>query len=735
MPTIVMTPTMNRLDGALKRKAWAFIEKLTTSDDSLGLHIEPITNSVDPRVRTGRVDQQFRAVLFKIQGSGPEAYYVLHGVWNHDDAIEIAKKSRLSVNPVNGVLELVQEEIDPPHTPHPTPPRVVPHPETHAEPEVHAEPVLPSRGITLTDLVDELGIDRDLATAALDAVSDDELSAIADRAADHVIWQGIALLEIAAGASIADVQRSLELERAPIAPDSSDDDAVIEALQRPASRTGFSVLDDEALQLAIEEKSFDAWRVFLHPEQRHYAERSTRGPFRLSGGAGTGKTVVLIHRARMLSRKNPTARILLTTYTRNLADALKADLLRLDPSIVLAPHLGAPGVYVSGIDAVAAAVLRHTGTHSNATLNVLGVSTAGVSKRTGRGEWPDAVESAGQDLPPDARSVSFLEAEYALIVLPNRITTREEYWKARRPGRGVKLDRAKRTAVWNVIETYRRRSRLDGTIDYEEAPAIAAATLEETDRPLCDHVLVDEGQDLTPARWQLLRALVASGPDDLFIAEDSQQRIYGRQVVLGRYGIGIVGRSRRLTLNYRTTAENLAFAVSVLSGAAFVDVEDTEAVSAGYRSARSGPTPLLIGAETLSAEMQAGAALVTDWLTDGVEPAAIAVLTRDQRQRHLVVEGLRERGVHTQEVEAGTPGTGLPLVMTMHRAKGMEFSNVLLFGLSARTLPSPVITKDLADSDLDDALLRERSLLYVAATRARDQLACSWSGERTQLLR
>ena len=154
MPTIVMTPTMNKLDGTLKRKAWAFIEKLTTSDDTLGLHIEPINNSVDSRVRTGRVDQQFRAVLFKIQGSGPEAYYVLHGVWNHDEAIEIAKKSRLSVNPVNGVLELVQEEPVAPPAPRAEPVRPalaasvsdaeqsVVSPDAAIAPETAAEPVL-----------------------------------------------------------------------------------------------------------------------------------------------------------------------------------------------------------------------------------------------------------------------------------------------------------------------------------------------------------------------------------------------------------------------------------------------------------------------------------------------------------------------------------------------------------------------------------------------------------------
>lgn len=352
------------------------------------------------------------------------------------------------MNPVNGVLELVQEEPVAPPAPRAEPAQravaasvsdaeqSVVSPDAAIAPETAAEPVLRARGISLADLTDVLGIDRELAAGAVEATSDDALSAVADRAADQVIWQGIALLEIAAGSSVLEVQQSLELERAAVAPDSSDDDAVIAALQRPASRTGFSVLDDDELRRAIEEKSFDAWRVFLHPEQRDYAERRRLGPFRLSGGAGTGKTVVLIHRARSLARANPDARILLTTYTRNLADALKADLLRLDPSIVLAPKLGEPGVFVTGIDAVAAAVLRETSDLPGAAREVLGVDAAGVAKRTNKNEWTDALESAGQSLPADARSVPFLQAEYALIVLPNRITSREEYWKARRPGRG-----------------------------------------------------------------------------------------------------------------------------------------------------------------------------------------------------------------------------------------------------------------------------------------------------------
>jgi superfamily I DNA/RNA helicase len=742
MPTIVMTPNMTKIEGALKKKAWAFIEKLSTSDDSAGLHIEPINNSADPRVRTGRIDLQFRAVLFKVQGSGPEAYYVLHGVWNHDEAIAIAQKSRLLLNPVNGVLELVQQE----QVPAPTPPVPdvttipTPVPETTDGPEAEVQPttrkpLLAERGISLEDLTDGLGIDRPLAESAIAATSDDELTAVADLATDRVIWQGIALLEIAAGSTVAEVRESLGIESSAPVADPQSDDSLIDALKRPASRIGFSVLDDDELRRAIEDEDFDAWRIFLHPEQRRYVEGSRSGAFRLSGGAGTGKTVVLVHRARMLARADPRARIVLTTYTRNLANALKADLLRLDPAITLTTRLGEPGVYVSSVDALALGVLRGRGDAvAEDVAAVLGDSTAAVNSRTDATAWKEAADSAGDTLPEEMRAKSFLEGEYALVVLPNRIQTREEYWSVRRPGRGVKLDRANRSAVWEIIQTYRRRARLAGSIDWDESAAIAAVSLDAAAARPADHVLVDEGQDLTPTRWQFLRALVETGPDDLFIAEDSQQRIYGRQVVLGRYGIKIVGRSKRLTLNYRTTAENLAFAVGVLSGADYVDMEDVAAASVGYRSARRGPKPILRGAEGPQEELDMAAELVAAWIARGNAAETVAVLVRDARARDLVSRGLRDRGLRMREVDSGDPGTGMPVVMTMHRAKGTEFSDVLLFGVGASSLPNPSVLNGLSDSDRDDALLRERSLLYVAATRARDQLACTWSGARSPLL-
>ena len=725
MPIIIMSKPASKLEPSLRKKAYAFLEKLAEDDTSLGLHIEPIAHSADDKVRTGRVDQSFRAVLFRIPGKGEPAY-VFYGIWPHDDAIAVAKKTRLTWNPVNGVTELTTVAPEPD----------VMYPAAPAAPAAPA-PLLVSLGLDRKALVDILGIDETLAARALAAVDENALMTLAENAVE---WQGLALLDLATGSSVAEVQDKLSLGAPSVSGAATEDDRLIEGLRHPAAQMSFAWIENNAeLRRVIEGGDFGAWRVFLHPEQRKYAERSYSGPFRLSGGAGTGKTVVLLHRARMLARRSPDSRVLLTTFTTNLADQLRTDLGRLDPGLPYAAGLAEPGISVYGIDALASAVLRRAGTEIAADAEaVLGTATAQVSGRTPGTAWRDTVDAAGGALPAPLRSIQFLTAEYAQIVLPNRITSREAYYKVRRPGRGVALDRAKRAAVWDVIEAYRAQARIAGSVDFAEAATIAGAHLRRVASTqgvfVADHVLVDEGQDLGPAHWQLMRALVGEHADDLFIAEDSHQRIYGQRIVLSQFGIRIVGRSQRLTLNYRTTAQNLAYAINVLRGGKYVDLEDAAESSAAYRSARSGPVPRLIPCATLSEELDKAADLIRSWVAETDAPETIAVLVREQRQRDRVVTGLAERGVTIRAVDREHIKPGQPVVMTMHRAKGTEFSKILLFGVDQGAIPRPLRDEQYAEDAWADALLRERSLLYVAATRARDELALSWSGDPSQLL-
>ena len=805
-------------DSSLKAKIGPFIAKLSTMTASTGLHLEHIRGAADRRVRTARVTDFYRAVLFELDAGG-EPVYVIHGIWPHDEANRIAESVTVGVNPYNGATEVTRikdaiqqdagdveqarraarAELDAARREAEEIAReaariqsanaearrqnaraassdrqgagddrrdagdsqrgaVVPGAETpgaaRAVPGAVAAPgrdhaLTWPEGLSVETLRDELGIDVRLGAAALAATCESQLLDLAITA--RVAWQGEALLALATGSTIDDVREDFELLRPQdVAPAPTDAD-IIAGLRRRAARTEFAWLEtDEDLRRAIEGLTFSQWQLFLHPQQRALVDRRTNGPMRISGGAGTGKTVVTVHRAAALAERDAEAgdevRILLTTYTRNLADDLRRQVAQLAPTLPFAERLGEPGLLVSGLDRIARAVLQRAGDSIAQTAErVIGrprtrVLTLPDSKSN---PWYEALALMGNELPEGLRSADFLESEYELIVLPQRITTLRQYLRVRRPGRGVALARDKRAAVWRAIESYRDRSAALDVASFSEQLALAAAWLDAeaargAPRPF-RHVLVDEAQDLTPAHLQLLRALVDNGPDDLFLAEDSHQRIYGRKITLSHYGIHVRGRSRRLTRNYRTTHQNLDLAFGILDPGAYEDMEG-RAEEHRYVSPRSGPEPLLIHASDRDQEIKEAGALLDLWLEEdrdaGEEgaPETIAVLVRDRYQRDAVVTGLAQQGIEVRPVDREAVGRGRPVVMTMHRAKGLEFRKVLLFDVSEDSIPRSLRDQRYSEADRTDALLRERSLLYVAATRARDQLAISWSGRKSPLL-
>ena len=770
-------------DSSLKAKIGPFITKLSTMTASTGLHLEHIRGAADRRVRTARVTDFYRAVLFELDAGG-EPVYVIHGIWPHDEANRIAESVTVGVNPCNGATEVTRikdaiqqdagdveqarraaraeldaarreaEEIAREAARIQSANAEARRQNARAVPGAVAAPgrdhaLTWPEGLSVETLRDELGIDVRLGAAALAATCESQLLDLAITA--RVAWQGEALLALATGSTIDDVREDFELLRPQdVAPDPTDAD-IIAGLHRRAARTEFAWLEtDEDLRRAIEGLTFAQWQLFLHPQQRALVDRRTNGPMRISGGAGTGKTVVTVHRAAALAERDAEAgdevRILLTTYTRNLADDLRRQVAQLAPTLPFAERIGEPGLLVSGLDRIARAVLQRAGDSIAQTAEqVIGrprtrVLTLPDSKSN---PWYEALALMGNELPEGLRSADFLESEYELIVLPQRITTLRQYLRVRRPGRGVALARDKRAAVWKAIESYRDRSAALDVVSFSEQLALAAAWLDAeaargAPRPF-RHVLVDEAQDLTPAHLQLLRALVDSGPDDLFLAEDSHQRIYGRKITLSHYGIQVRGRSRRLTRNYRTTRQNLDLAFGILDPGAYEDMEG-RAEEHRYVSPRSGPEPLLIHASDRDQEIKKAGALLDWWLKEDRDaseegaPETIAVLVRDRYQRDAVVTGLAQQGIEVRPVDREAVGRGRPVVMTMHRAKGLEFRKVLLFDVSEDSIPRSLRDQRYSEADRTDALLRERSLLYVAATRARDQLAISWSGRKSPLL-
>lgn len=715
-------------DKDLKARIQTFLLKLSDDDTSPALHIEPINNSVDKRVRTGRVNDFWRAVMFRIDPPAGETHYIYVGTWPHDAAIEKAKKVTLAVNPVNGVLELhemlaAHEGVAEPVTPPPVPPAG------------KAHPLLSELGYFEADLTEQFGFPAAIAAAAFEIRDEDALLGFAENLGTP--WQQEVLLSMAARDALHLIRERLGLDtRADVAPDTDEATKVIEALKHPASRMQFTYIEnDDDLRRVIEDGDFGAWRVFLHPEQRVYAEKDYSGSFRLSGGAGTGKTVVLLHRARRLALENPAARVVLTTFTRALADNLRRDLERLDAKVPIAEHLGDPGVLVRGVDQLAAEVRQRAGdAYGEAALATIG-STREKTATPANPEWQLAITQAGGALPVALQSATFFDDEYAQVVLPNEIVDPAAYFAVRRPGRGVALDRGKRAGVWAVIEQMRKDQRIAGTIGWGEVAAISANWMASTGTSFADHVLVDEGQDLEPAKWKMLRALVAEGPNDLFIADDTHQRIYGRPTVLSHYGIAIRGRSRRLTLNYRTTLENLRFALGVLEGEEYFDIENEAATTAGYRSARSGPKPVKRATKSDAEQLDAIATNIRRWTQDeGAKPETIAILVASNNAAKAVQQGMTQRGISVAFLTTARLTGGQPVVLTMHTAKGMEFSRVALFDVSDGSFPPAWAYKGVPEEDRPDTDRRFRSLLYVAASRARDELIVTWKGTPSELL-
>ena len=337
----------------------------------------------------------------------------------------------------------------------------------------------------------------------------------------------------------------------------------------------------------------------------------------------------------------------------------------------------------------------------------------------------------------DAR---FLHDEWSQVVLGQALGSRDEYFRARRAGRGRTLNRVQRAEVWQLVEQFTKRLREQNLWTFRQVAAEAARIERghaDTGKHRYKHVVVDEAQDLSPAHWMLLRAMVALGPNDLFLAGDTHQRIYDSYVSLGSLGIAIRGRSARLTLSYRSTHEILTTAEALLGRQAWDDLDGGIDNLAGYRSVLRGPRPELHGYPTWAGELAAMARQVKEWLpTDGTPPSiGVAVPTR--RLQAEAESYLTDHGIPATTLGADGPRKPDAVhVGTLHRFKGLEYQQMLVAGVSAGLIPDAHIA-DYRDADpvrYERELKQSRSLLFVAATRARDSLAITWHGTPSPFL-
>ena len=455
---------------------------------------------------------------------------------------------------------------------------------------------------------------------------------------------------------------------------------------------------------------WEDWMIFLHPAQRIVVDQNYRGPAKVTGAAGTGKTVVAIHRAVRLAEENPGGHVLLTTYTRTLADVLREGVFRLAGKL--------RNLEVEHFDRLLArwCIALFDRKHSIARDDQIKAALNQARKEVGVPRW-------ASDL--------FLFNEWLRVLDAWGIRELKEYITVDRTGRGMPLTQSRRQELWPVFERAREILSSQGL---ETWGGRTRTLLENLDKlPRYDHVVVDETQDLSPIQLKLLRAIVPEGENDLFLVGDAAQRIYQTRVPWRWLGIETVGRSQRLWVNYRTTREVADFAEKILPEK--ITEAEGEEVSPKALSIRSGEPPLV----QFFSHPLGEATVLANWLEalikQGYKPEEIVVVARTKRilkeRGELAVE--RAELPHWYLEERGD-GNGVRLA-TMHRVKGLEFRAVAVIGVEDGIVPlKTALNQAETEADRDAQLELERQLLFVALSRAREKLWVSGVGARSPFL-
>ena len=681
-----------------QRKVRSLITRFTADPTSPGLNYERV-HAAD-NLRSLRIDRSYRAIVLK-----PKTGSVHLILWadKHDEAYDWARRHHCRVNPDTGALQIYEPQEHP------------------GEDRSDGAPADATRSGPFAALRE-----RQLRRLGVPEAMLAEVRALEDEAALDGIQNRLpveayeSLFLYLAGDSYEELIRHREAPAEEV-----DTDDIAAALERMESRGRFVVVDNEMELEEVLSAPLEKWRVFLHPSQRRLVERKWNGPVRVLGGAGTGKTVVALHRARWLARNLPEGeRILFVTFTRNLAADIENNLR----SICSPQEMRR--IDVTNLDRWVHGFLRRRNIDFQIVYNREQAPWNALWRRA------LALRDSGLNLPE-----AFYADELDQVVLANGITSEGEYLRVPRTGRGTPLRRPQRARVWPVFEDYRLNLSLQGGKEIDDTYRAAADLLADDRRGLAyAAAIVDEAQDMGAQAYRLLRTLVPEGPNDLFIVGDGHQRIYGRsRVVLGRCGVRIVGRSHKLRLNYRTTEETRLWAVRLLDGRAIDDLDGGLDDHKGFKSLTHGPSPQVMVFDSRDQQAE----FIVRWLSDlaarGESLRSTCIVARTRTERHSIEQAIEDARLPSVVLEQELPDDAddhAVRLATMHRVKGLEFDRVIMASVNDGMVPLPTALRGKADDGARDwAETEERALVYVAATRARKELLVLGHGVPSSFVR
>ncbi len=474
--------------------------------------------------------------------------------------------------------------------------------------------------------------------------------------------------------------------------------------EAPDTQERFYTVGDEAELKAALSAPMERWITFLHPSQRALVTRIYKGPAKISGAAGTGKTVVGLHRARHLAKNGN--QVLFSSYVGTLCENLAHQLDRLCSPAERAQ------IQVRTLHAQAKELVHRV--EPNA--------------QVANGDQVDALLEQYRRRHAAGFEPGMVRAEWDQVIRPQALQTWDDYRRAKRAGRGKGISVQDRKTLWQVfsavISALQQQNRYDWPGLVLRAEALLGSG--QVESPF-DAVIVDEAQDLGPLELRLVARLAQKAPHQLLLLGDSGQRIYTPGQSLSGLGIDIRGRSTVLKINYRTTEQIRRLADQLRR--ASTDPDEPEVAA---RSLLKGPAPRLKGFVQQSDELTFIVQATKDWLQNRA-PEAVAVFARTNDLLDLLGSQLTAAAVPFCRLSEDKPGPGVRLG-TLHRAKGLEFQAVVVAFAGDRQLPQPAAIAGPDPADIDAGLDQERQLLYVAMTRARDELLITWHGKVSRFL-
>lgn len=680
---------LSKLPKTQLNKTIKLVEKFKNNPKSPGLNYEKLHFASN--MHSIRVDGSYRCIVMSPENND---VYLLLWVDNHDDAYDWAKKHKCTVNSQTGSLEIIQATHDI---------ETVPLVEKQTNKSFFSK-------FKDKELL-KLGVKEELLEHVKSIGDENELDEFRKYITEEV-YEG--LFYLLSGDSYEDVYNYLYAENNT---DVGEDDFT-KALDNNSSKRTFYVVEENDTELMnMLNAPLEKWRVFLHPSQRKLVEKEYNGPLRVLGGAGTGKTVVAMHRAKYLaSHVNlfGNKKILFTTYTKNLAIDIYENLKKIcDADILL-------NIEVKNLDQWVFEFLTKHG-YKNEIV---------YSDKT-NSLWEQALTLKSNELD---LSDEFFKEEWERVIQANSISNLNDYIKVSRAGRGTRLSRAQRKLIWEVFEEYKLLMSVKNYKEPSDAMRDVRTLLKnsETDS-LYAHIVVDEAQDFNAEAFRLLREIVPESKNDLFLVGDAHQRIYGHKVVLGQCGINIRGRSKKLKLNYRTTDEIRKWSVALLNGETIDDMDDGIDTNSDYKSLYHGPKPLIQGFTSYEEEVLYIDEYIKNIKRDD-ENSRICIVARTQK----IIDGysnyFTNKNISTIKISRNKKdnilNNGIRLA-TMHRVKGLDFDHVIIASMNAGIVPLEVFDKSDEQQIEDERLLREKSIVFVAATRAKKSLLVTSYGEKS----